>query len=1791
MIEVTEKYFYPLGELIDHWPLGSLLPQDTDILNKVGVSTFNTKYQGDIIEFQATIVTNDHITFDVPGIDFVKLSMSDVDELPEFNIQVLISPDYFDVKIIDLGLYILISNTVLKPMVLQGSEFVSDPSKEEVVLEVSGTLGIDSDLGLYFEDSPSITMDQYCSIGDSGIILNFSNLKLALSRICIPNEVLNMGYDDSFRGVYVGEASVIISGLSNEEGLITFRLTDGIIGNTGFSGSLSGEWDVATDVSDPSKQKIDKAKSGLVGNLFHEDIEFAIRNVSMQFDKNSPVEFSIEGLLDLPFFKQLVEVELSLGEGGNILVGIKGLDDGGILKLTKEGLFSLEIDSFHFKKSGDEIAFTMDGDFSLELFDSFPKVGLTGFGIYYDGSKWKPRLEGGRVEVNKSFAFPDDSSGFRIDINELGLEDIDGISHFMISASIQVVSGFEAKGWVKGLRIPLEGDGSITLDGLGLQIAVPSAFEMSGELMLQEDDSFSGGADLEIIPTGLRIAAQVSIKRSVKCNSVYIYVKLGLPSPGIQLGTLPLYIRTIDGLIGVNMTLDADSIYDVFDLSQRNPRGITHASKWKQACGNFSLGIGMGIATATDRLLYVSALVAMLFPQKQLLIEGKASVLSKPSPTKEPPFHALIALQTDPSYAALVNVAAKLEFLKGVLKVDGVAEALYSKDNWYLAIGKKKPHFDEDKPVKVKVLKILPATGYLYLADGILEIGHGITFKKGWDFWIVSAKFKASIVGTTILNWNPTQVKGLLELDGGIKFRVFRKGFDISLAAQVEAEAPDWLICAKMKFKIKINLLFKKIKKTIKLHIHHEKRKKIRTRDSYESLRLIHPIRNDKIDATPVHDRDEYQISSVPALDQIPEVEPDFNPLLAFQLPTNDKTEWPFEQPVDEPVEHITGRFKFNSHLDEVYIIRNPIHEHNKLKQRIKDTLDSSDETTSYGNILYGHWLPVRDPDGKVGTTHLWFSPGPPLYFRVHSKYKGYNYGLIAECHKTIPVNRVRMQDRLFDVSGRWMKRKVRRTMNFMDYSIRKHRKMKVRGIHNFELKSSQGFEIANPLGKLKTCRVNGSEEKPNRLTISFNEPIRTLKFNYEPKSNNEAVLDDSPFGGITASRTKREFLWFRETEDLTPRIELTKNELTISKTQHQTGFNSLVMDIVGQVDILSITYVPDMDITATDVPDVNVFGPDVPDYTIPIKEQSEWAGSIPGYVYAVIFKSAVDRNNKANAREDFRIYYYQVPKPPQTLTPYLLGTYPSALGNPHYIRSNFIVRFLKNYVTDLFPHYVGEPYWLISATDSTVQSEMHTWQWQNAANHVITRNEQEWLDAVGWCPEGDSSPEGDSVMNIKSRDPVRLRLQFDNPVFGLTEYDSVSDSESISERWSVDLNSNYLKHSSNVGIHLHETYVLTPSMYNINSPFQLWLKPELKTGQVGFILLKREDSDEYLKISFDMESKLMRIQKENVTDDAATFYFEKKLAISNERWTKIRVHPEKVDYEELRIRIFQGRKTIFDETISWEDLPNSGKLGLFATRDYDGLFDVFEILHHVWHYRLPLNSNTNMTLKHHMHPGNPLLEVQAPISKYFDFFDHMNSWDRRISKSENDESPVSTSALNAWNTKKTSIATKRLDLFNAEWNIALTKGGVQFDILVTEASVRAIRNDIKKQQFELDQLFLGIAESLGFDIASIPDDMEFFVSKHNKAILIHSPEPIDWNRISYENISRVGGGRSIEPRIVYSSDMTKSIIIPVGLSSFQTGIYRWNLQFNGVIPDYLNWVRHWLNSDKTSYQFEWTIQ
>lgn len=643
-----------------------------------------------------------------------------------------------------------------------------------------------------FERPPDASLDlSPCVIGDTGIILEAHDVALNLSGTG-PRPA---GAPAGWQGLYIGSAAIYIPAVMST----SISVTELGIGSGGFYGGIHA-----------SNLNYSGTVLGVQGGIQSIDIEFV---------QSVPVEAAISGWLTLPFFDQRVEVEIGIDLGGSVSVKLTGAgESSGLLTLTKEGLFTLTIDSLGFEVEDGQFAAKLSGSIQ-PLIDiggaEWPAFKVSEMTIHPDG---RVDLDGGWLNLPEQHRL--DFHGFSAELTQIGFGDTDdGYRWIGFSGGIQLVADLGLGATFDALRIEWPKEGAVNVDtirlslkGIGVDLTIPDVLAFKGTVRFINDTAdpdparhqkgFKGGVKLTLYSINLVIDAEILAIKTGGFTSFYIYVNTDFPA-GIPLASTGVALYGLAGLLGQNVAPNKtaeEAWYENWYKGQRleGPRqdpGAAAAVKWDPAAGSMAFGAGVTVGTVSDNGFAVNGklLLVLILPGPIILLEGRANLLTERSKlgAGEPTFEALAVLDGRAGQF-LLNVAAqyKKDSEGRIIDIRAGAEAFFDyhrADAWHLYLGQDEPR---EKRIRAAVLSLFHADSYFMLTGRDLRLGFWVGFDERWRFGPLSVGLSAWISADAAVSWKPVHLHGQLQLHGGFELRAFGIGLSIDVDARIAADAP-----------------------------------------------------------------------------------------------------------------------------------------------------------------------------------------------------------------------------------------------------------------------------------------------------------------------------------------------------------------------------------------------------------------------------------------------------------------------------------------------------------------------------------------------------------------------------------------------------------------------------------------------------------------------------------------------------------------------------------------------------------------------------------------------------------------------------------------------------------------------------------------------------------------------------------------------------------------------------------------------------------------------------------------
>ncbi|HEU0138916.1 MAG TPA: hypothetical protein VFQ79_04365 [Bryobacteraceae bacterium] len=796
--EITGRALYPLSEILQRqeFPLAELIPQDA--LDTVFGGLYYTDAEAystsEGLHLNLRLAFEGELALSPPGLPGIALvAASGGMGWTSLRAEFVIGPEP-SATLTDVPLVLRLDRSLLKPM---RSRTEVDDSKPGVDLAL-GTValkfspdGLEGDLDI----SVSLPLSM---IGDTGVLIEATNVRPILG----PMNSSLPGVDASFRGVFMESVRIYLPEGLPDLAPSDLQITNCFIGTGGFTGALALNYNPVYDAAT-------KTFSGPgSGSLF--GMALGLTRLSIRLTQNTFEEAVIAGSIVLPFFDELLDIEIGLALDGGFMVAIAS--PGGLVTLTKPDLLELSLESIRFSLE--------DGVFTAGVSGSVhPLVG----GIEWPtfrveelsiDSQGHVRIQGGWLDLREQYVLS--LGGFQFEISRIGFGSTEeGRRWIGFSGGLKLVDGITAGASVEGLRVawdPNTGDISVTLNGVDVEFLVPGAVYFKGYVAMTEPapgvTRFDGQITLDIISVGLLIEAQLVVGYDRVNDYPFFAIYLGVELPaGIPLGQTGLGLFGFAGLFALNLEpnrrpdpaqpeLPWYGIQPGPSWYHAPPRvGVAELRKWVNRQGSLALGAGVTIGTVSDNgyLFAGKFLLGIIFPGPILFIEGRANILKERASLRdEPVFRALVVLDARAG-TFLMGLDARYAYDDtGALIEIGGCEAFFDFHDvsaWHIYMGIDEPR---ERRIRAWIFeRLFEANAYFMLNAERLRTGAWIGYEAHWDFGPLAVELEAWIEGNAELSFKPVYFKGSLWLHGKIAASVFGFGFGLGADARISAEVFD----------------------------------------------------------------------------------------------------------------------------------------------------------------------------------------------------------------------------------------------------------------------------------------------------------------------------------------------------------------------------------------------------------------------------------------------------------------------------------------------------------------------------------------------------------------------------------------------------------------------------------------------------------------------------------------------------------------------------------------------------------------------------------------------------------------------------------------------------------------------------------------------------------------------------------------------------------------------------------------------------------------------------------------
>ena len=695
------------------------------------------------------------------------------------------------------------------------------------------------------------TLNYPARLGNTGLIVHFTRLKLDLSKTSNIIEATRDGRPDDFMGVFAEEASIVFPQFWNHDQSNSTAIIKGrnlIIGKGGISGLISLE---GTDSNNKALFRL-----GNAGEL-DKHFELGLTRFLIDFKKGNIVHSEVKGYMKIPGFKDAfgndAQLDVSAFVGTNGDLQITASEKDGVQVFGIPNVFDLRLRSLTVGRESDKWYVEASGFLLItaeipHVETDFLKqpIEIRRIRIWQDGSL---EFVGGYIPLptHATIKFGPVS----LALSSIGFNNHDGVyqgvsrQYFVFSFNGQLDTGpggVDVRG--DGVEFHFTRDSGpfhcyLRIAGIAVDIKIPgNAKEEDADLLIkgylaikhgtqdsqgQVQDAgpeYQGSVSADI--RKLRISAKAGMTMRPRVPAFVVDVELELPVP-LPLGPTGLGIYGFRGLVGSHYVASKSYIglpeeagwfeYLKKKVPPRNRQGIG-MEKLDPARDGLALGAGATIATMGDNgWAFSSKVFVLLSVPEMLLVEGQANILHKRlgiESESDPPFYAFIIIDNHSVQAGLgvnYNVPdnGKIMSIKGEMQLGfffGNASA------WYINLGQELP---PEKRLQARLFTLFNAYAYLMINNRGIKAGAGAKFELKKKLGPVKVGLYAYIDTKGFISFKPIQIGGAIQLGGGLYLKVGRFGIELKVSAGLSAEAPKPFIISGF-IKVRIKIVFIRIR-------------------------------------------------------------------------------------------------------------------------------------------------------------------------------------------------------------------------------------------------------------------------------------------------------------------------------------------------------------------------------------------------------------------------------------------------------------------------------------------------------------------------------------------------------------------------------------------------------------------------------------------------------------------------------------------------------------------------------------------------------------------------------------------------------------------------------------------------------------------------------------------------------------------------------------------------------------------------------------------------------------------
>ncbi|MDQ4144094.1 MAG: hypothetical protein M3198_10200, partial [Actinomycetota bacterium] len=510
----TVKVFVPIEDVYPDLPAGifDTVPDERgrSLLDSVSVTGFSVEDADNELILRTDLEILGEAVLGMPGVEAVKLALGDSKQpTVPFRSEIILS-DRPKLRVLDLEPRLRFSENFLKPVTRSGSAgpFVPDLTRKAEIPLGAYNLEISSEGGISLSPragvATSFTLDPV-ALGDTGLVLEASGISISLDPANPP-----LGKPAGWQGCLLGNATIYLpDSIATDGGQpVSISFTNASIGPDGVSGTATATWKANYD---PTSRTITGDLVGKLGGF-----TFALESAEISLLNNALIEVSIQGLIRLPYFDQVLRVDVGLSAGGSLTLNISSsqppgaTENNGIIKFRKEGLLEASVDSLALMIGSEGSQITISGNFRPLVADlDWPNFDVKVLSIDSTGGA---KFKGGWLDLPeaKSLNF----HGFKLELTKLGFgtDETTGENWIGFNGGVHLAQGMPAGASVEGLRIlwdpkqdPLTHPPRVQLAGVGVSLDVPGSFSFAGKVAFFEDKDrgtkgFRGDIKLQLQP-------------------------------------------------------------------------------------------------------------------------------------------------------------------------------------------------------------------------------------------------------------------------------------------------------------------------------------------------------------------------------------------------------------------------------------------------------------------------------------------------------------------------------------------------------------------------------------------------------------------------------------------------------------------------------------------------------------------------------------------------------------------------------------------------------------------------------------------------------------------------------------------------------------------------------------------------------------------------------------------------------------------------------------------------------------------------------------------------------------------------------------------------------------------------------------------------------------------------------------------------------------------------------------------------------------------------------------------